>query len=130
MSYKEEFASNNTDLQSILDMVNALPDAGGGVEYEVLITVTLTDSGGQESRFLSELGTLTVGGVAITSVSQDISVPKGSVKVSYTLTKDISNARTVAVNGTTIGTVKTAGTNVSTTVEVTGDTIIAVTMKT
>ena len=29
MSYKTEFASNNTDLQTILDKVNALPDAGG-----------------------------------------------------------------------------------------------------
>jgi hypothetical protein len=28
MSYKEEFASNNTDLQAILDKVNALPEAG------------------------------------------------------------------------------------------------------
>lgn len=27
MSYKNEFQSNNTDLQAILDIVNALPDA-------------------------------------------------------------------------------------------------------
>lgn len=28
MSYKTEFQSNNTDLQAILDAVNALPEAG------------------------------------------------------------------------------------------------------
>lgn len=41
MSYKSEFASNNTDLQTILDTINAME---GGSEVES--TFTPTDSGG------------------------------------------------------------------------------------
>ena len=36
MSYKNEFQSNNTDLQTILDMINALP---------ALKSITATDDG-------------------------------------------------------------------------------------
>ena len=32
MSYNDELTSNNTDLQGILTTINALPEAGGGVE--------------------------------------------------------------------------------------------------
>lgn len=43
MSYKEEFTSNNTDLQTILDMVNALPEADSGTDAEDwLITRTIS----------------------------------------------------------------------------------------
>ena len=36
MSYNTELQSNNADLQEILDAVNALPEAGGGVELPEL----------------------------------------------------------------------------------------------
>ena len=45
MSYNTEFQSNNTDLQSILDTINALPDAGSGGTVETC-TVTITDQYG------------------------------------------------------------------------------------
>ena len=39
MGYKTELQSNNTDLQTILNKINALPEAGGGgggIEYEIV----------------------------------------------------------------------------------------------
>lgn len=45
MSYKTEFQSNNTDLQSILDAVNALPAASKG-----LINFTVTIDNFNETR--------------------------------------------------------------------------------
>lgn len=42
MSYKTEFASNNNDLQAILDTVNRLPDKSEPTDS----TFTPTDSGG------------------------------------------------------------------------------------
>lgn len=43
MSYKNKFQSNNTDLQTILDIVNTLPDAGStGANIETC-TVTIDD---------------------------------------------------------------------------------------
>ena len=41
MSYKTEFQSNNTDLQTILDMVNTLPEGGGGT---VMCAVTFVNN--------------------------------------------------------------------------------------
>lgn len=44
MSYKTEFASNNTDLQTILDKVNALPDEGEGGTVDTCTVVLQADS--------------------------------------------------------------------------------------
>lgn len=41
MSYKTELQGNNTDLQTILDKVNALPDAGGGTLETCTVSVTV-----------------------------------------------------------------------------------------
>ena len=38
MNYKSELQSNNTDLQSILDTVNALPDAGSSIDFVTVHT--------------------------------------------------------------------------------------------
>lgn len=55
MGYKTELQSNNADLQTILNKVNALPEAGsggggesggGGIEYEI-VTIPANISGGQ-----------------------------------------------------------------------------------
>lgn len=44
MSHKQELINNNTDLQVILDMVNALPESGGGDDNGVkLVVSTSTD---------------------------------------------------------------------------------------
>lgn len=43
-NYNEELQSNNTDLQSILDTVNALPEASGGGASVELVTFTCSAS--------------------------------------------------------------------------------------
>lgn len=43
MSYKTEFQANNTDLQTILDTVNNLPDVAGGAACGV-VNVTTKDT--------------------------------------------------------------------------------------
>lgn len=51
MSYKTEFASNNTDLQTILDKVNALPNAGGGATL-----ISFNFSGATTGTYQAESG--------------------------------------------------------------------------
>lgn len=41
MSYNSELQANNTDLQDILDTINALPESGGGGDVKTC-TVTIT----------------------------------------------------------------------------------------
>lgn len=45
MNYNTELQSNNTDLQSILDTINALPDAGSDGTSVETCTVTINLSG-------------------------------------------------------------------------------------
>lgn len=50
-NYNEELQSNNTDLQSILDTVNALPEASGGAAVETCnITMDCYYTGGTSSN--------------------------------------------------------------------------------
>ena len=46
MSYKQELQNNNVDLQSILDMINALPSDGGSgsIDVELIISTTTNPS--------------------------------------------------------------------------------------
>lgn len=55
MSYKTELQSNNTDLQSILDTVNALPDAESGGST-VSVTVTNNSGDGNSILYFTESG--------------------------------------------------------------------------
>lgn len=44
MSHKQELQNNNVDLQVILDMINALPEAGGGsIEFIVSTSTNPND---------------------------------------------------------------------------------------
>lgn len=49
MSYKSDLQSNNTDLQSILDTINSLPEAGSGGGSVETCTVTITSNDGSAS---------------------------------------------------------------------------------
>ena len=85
------------------------------------VSVTVTDSSGTQSglsSLLTSKGALTVGGVAITSGSQIVTVQTGEIEVVYTLTSALTTGRTLYVNGTAIGSVSSAGTTLRTTVTV------------
>lgn len=84
MSYKEEFASNNTDLQTILDVVNGLPDKAKTCKVYVK---TLASSG-----YYPNYATATIGDT--TYVANKESSPDTIVEV------EIGTEITLLVKGT------------------------------
>lgn len=52
MSYKTEFASNNADLQTILDVVNSLPDKKSTVDVTVKFSYDLSANVGQVNEVI------------------------------------------------------------------------------
>jgi hypothetical protein len=86
----------------------------------IAVHISFSDQDGATTRFLGELGTLTVGEITITAAEMDITLPSGTstVTVTYLLTKRINNRRNVSVNGTNIGQVRDANSKVSTTVNI------------
>ena len=102
------------------------PSAAG-----IVVHISFSDKDGATTRFLGELGTLTVGGVTITAAEMDITLSSGTsaVTVTYLLTTRINNRRNVLVNGTNIGQVRNANSKVSTTVNVEAGGTITITME-
>ena len=74
-NYNTELQSNNTDLQSILDAVNALPEASGGTAVE---TCTVTIENNSAYAF----------NIAYTDVSNETLVPTIAKHSATTITKD------------------------------------------
>lgn len=100
MSYKSEFASNNTDLQTILDMVNGLPDKGSGEAELELITVYMSSD-----SVASTLHHLNANGEYVTSTISYV-VSATTIKGSLCLITPNSpnSARSFAVTaGTNLG---------------------------
>lgn len=96
------------------------------VEDVVIITTSVSDTGGAADRLVAELGTLTVGETQITAVEQTVMLEGGtnSVVVTYTLGSSLLYARSISVCGVDVGTVQAAGSSVSATINVAdGETI-------
>lgn len=97
---------------------------------ENAITVTFYDDGNATDRFLTELGTLTVGGTKIVNSEQTIPLPStNSVEVVYSLTSTIKYARKVKINGTEVGSIQNAGSSISKTVSIASGDTIAITFE-
>ena len=88
------------------------------------VWTVVTDAYGGESALLSSKGALTIGETVIATTTEYVMVDGNAATIAYQLTGDIGAVRSVAVNGTTIGSVHYAGDSVSTTIAVSdGDTI-------
>lgn len=83
MSYNSELQSNNTDLQSILETINNLPAAGGGVAFP-----TLTNEGSaadllSDKQLIDQEGNIVTGTIAtktssnITASGATVTIPAG-----------------------------------------------------
>ena len=99
--------------KALVNIVTRL-DALEGVTFVVVVT----DSRNAADALLSSVGQLVVAGQTIASARVDVTTNSRSVTVEYTLKSNISTARTVVVNGQTLGTVSAAGDTVTTTVAV------------
>lgn len=90
------------------------------------ISVSVSDSLNQAANMITSIGVLTVAGVAISQTPSEMQTAESSVLVVYTLSRGISKKRNVTINGESVGTVANAGDSVSATVQISGDTSIAV----
>lgn len=65
MSYNTELQSNNADLQEILDAVNALPEAGGGVELPELTNPGTAEDLEADKQLIDAEGNIVTGTVRV-----------------------------------------------------------------
>jgi hypothetical protein len=99
--------------KALVNIVTRL-DALEGVTF----VVVATDAHGSTDILLTSVGQLVVAGQTVASARVDVTANSRSVTVEYTLKSNIGTARTVVVNGQTLGTVSAAGDTVKTTVAV------------
>ena len=99
------------DISTIMDRLIALESA-------VIAVVAVTDTQSETKQLLGSVGVLSVSGHMVNKPGESIIVPGGNAVVTYILTADIGTARTVTINGTSVGAVLTKGDSVSSTVPV------------
>lgn len=129
--YIETVTSNLADVYPI----NGLHTDGywyvkvDGGESVQTVTVYSNDEAGYWSAVFTQKGSLTVGGVVITSEQQTVTVSGPSVEIIYTVISAMSTARKLYVNGVYVGTTGSSGTTLQTVIEVPESREITITTK-
>ena len=100
-----------------------------GGESVQTVTVYSNDEVGYWSAVFTQKGSLTVGGVVITSEQQTVTVSGSSVEIIYTVISAMSTARKLYVNGVYVGTTGSSGTTLQTVIEVPESREITITTK-
>lgn len=100
-----------------------------GGESVQTVTVYSNDEAGYWSAVFTQKGSLTVGGVVITSEQQTVTVSGSSVEIIYTVISAMSTARKLYVNGVYVGTTGSSGTTLQTVIEVPESREITITTK-
>lgn len=111
--------SSIASLAVIVDIISRLNALEG-----VTVVITVSDAAGELENLLETAGTLLVAGRVVTADNTSLVVTGGAAEVRYTLGVKLTTARTVTVNGATVGTVSAAGDSVSTTVSVNAGSVI------
>ena len=95
MSYNTEFQNNNTELQEILDAVNALPEAGSGEPTLQEKSVTPTKSA---QEVVADVGYDGLSKVSVGAIPNEYIVPSGTKSITTNGTHDVTTNASVSVN--------------------------------
>lgn len=100
MSYKSEFASNNADLRTILDVVNGLPDK----VKKCKVTVSVPEGGGSSTSYAN--ATVTINGTEYAAEygaeAKTVEVDPGTVITLYVTATGLASNSYINVDGSVV----------------------------